>query len=174
MTAYQVRDDTDLVRYAEPKEIYIIPSLGGRERKIAKLTAQSPMAISWSKDGNYIYRKFVANRPHAALRVYSCVDITGSPNLYWLEEYGNHEPAGQWVSRYHESDNPEYYGTDVVWLPRQDQLQEMVNDNINYTIQIQGFDGMLEFSGRQSWEQLWLAFTMKQLYNKTWDKDKWV
>ncbi len=63
---------------------------------------------------------------------------------------------------------------EAIWLPRQDQLQAMVNDNINYTIQIQGFDEMLEFTGGHSWEQLWLRFIMKHKYNKAWVDNKWV
>jgi hypothetical protein len=62
---------------------------------------------------------------------------------------------------------------ELKWLPRQDQLQEMLSNNINYTIQVQGFDGMLEFSGRQSWEQLWLAFVLKEKFNKVWNGEKW-
>ena len=66
---------------------------------------------------------------------------------------------------------------DAVWLPRQDQLQEMVKEKfLGWT-----YPGVLnelqklcfEISHYDSMEQLWLAFVMKELYSKTWDGDKW-
>ena len=139
------------------------------------------------ENGNYIYRKFISNRPHAtAIRECSCVDITGHPDFYWLNKYGNGEPAGQWVSWYHYSDSPDYYGTDVVWLPRQDQLQEMVDLPylVKFECQHERIIGELIVFGSdkhskvfmvsgKSMEQLWLAFVMKEKYNKTWDGEKW-
>ena len=68
----------------------------------------------------------------------------------------------------------------VIWLPRQDQLQEMVNENINYTIKLHGFGGIFDLMNdpdiikATSWEQLWLAFVMKEKYNKTWDGGNWI
>ena len=76
------------------------------------------------------------------------------------------------------------------WLPRQDQLQEMV-------YKIPRKDTLLEFWGTwidrfeefrespcaerfdggnlflKSMEQLWLAFVMKEKYNKVWDGKEW-
>lgn len=65
-----------------------------------------------------------------------------------------------------------------IWLPRQDQLQEMVKSppvvmgNLN---RLQAF--MNEYSpldGWESMEQLWLAFVMKEKYNKIWDGETWI
>jgi len=66
-----------------------------------------------------------------------------------------------------------------VWLPRQDQLQEMVRDRWG------SWTGLLEEFGEyvksKRWlddtpEMYWLAFVMKELYNKIWDEEKeeWV
>lgn len=60
-----------------------------------------------------------------------------------------------------------------IWLPRQDQLQEMVNRNINYTIAIQGFEETIEVTPDFTWEQLWLGFVMKEKYGKIWDGSGW-
>ena len=69
-------------------------------------------------------------------------------------------------------------------LPRQDQLQEMVEGQLRdkfdrfdvWCHSKTGFPGAwsdwtLQFT---SVEQLWLAFVMKEKYNKVWDGDKWI
>ena len=68
-----------------------------------------------------------------------------------------------------------------VWLPRQDQLQEMLHCSIG-----EGMNrlwayfhewfckiGAVEYS-KSSWEQLWLAFVMKEKYGKVWNGEGWV
>ncbi len=94
-----------------------------------------------------------------------------------------------------------------VWLPRQDQLQEMIGDKdcltllsrFHYScIPIRHFkatakwvelDGELDMVHDSiplnevectypkqftSMEQLWLAFVMKEKYNKTWTGEEWL
>ena len=76
-----------------------------------------------------------------------------------------------------------------IWLPRQDQLQEMI-DNEEKTDRFWRFVEFLrnpydkrsyqitwvvwanEFS--TSMEQLWLAFVMKEKYNKVWNEENWI
>jgi len=72
-----------------------------------------------------------------------------------------------------------------IWLPRQDQLQEMVGD---WEKQIEILDDWLgnaydppSFKGNYwcinnltSMEQLWLAFVMKEKYNKVWNGEEWI
>ncbi len=74
-----------------------------------------------------------------------------------------------------------------VWLPRQDQLQEMVEPKPSPRLFAEfmtflGYDGE-HFSGGypitrppdfSSMEQLWLAFVMKEKYGKTWNGEEWV
>jgi len=71
----------------------------------------------------------------------------------------------------------------ALWLPRQDQLQKMVKEDGETDLEILAdFSyGMIEFSSKYggtlkftSMEQLWLAFVMKEKYNKTWDGEKWI
>lgn len=80
-----------------------------------------------------------------------------------------------------------------VWLPRQDQLQEMVLPNPN---EKDAWGDLIEYDlktdhafwlakrftdsiqekkySQQSMEQLWFTFVMKEKYNKTWDGEKWM
>ena len=62
-----------------------------------------------------------------------------------------------------------------IWLPRQDQLQEMVGGNLHYLI-IDFFDWVRHENSvlYTSMEQLWLAFVMKALYSKVWDGTEWI
>ena len=73
-----------------------------------------------------------------------------------------------------------------IWLPRQDQLQEMVGkyDLPNLLVEFYCFvSGRVpltnEIVSEPKWaeftsmEQLWLAFVMKEKYNKTWDGEEW-
>ena len=76
---------------------------------------------------------------------------------------------------------------DTIWLPRQDQLQEMVptgenleafhvghGNQMRYQLgqftQDYGLDYTNQFT---SMEQLWLAFCMSEKYNKIWDGEIW-
>ena len=91
-------------------------------------------------------------------------------------------------------DMPTNLFSQAVWLPRQDQLQEMVRDIREKSSGIrlrlvtafyswlkedeEGEGDELSFAPRQldynSMEQLWLAFVMKEKYNKTWDGSEWT
>jgi len=70
-----------------------------------------------------------------------------------------------------------------VWLPRQDELKEMIEPHEILDTEKSRIASLLsrfwywyvntanEFT---SMEQLWLAFVMKEKYGKTWDGQKWV
>ncbi len=83
----------------------------------------------------------------------------------------------------------------AIWLPRQDELQEMIKEthsnrltslvsflyNILNEVESCLEDGCDECKEEEKYwrsfntfEQLWLAYVMKEKYNKTWDKDKWI
>ena len=64
-----------------------------------------------------------------------------------------------------------------IWLPRQDQLQEMVKWTtpfyhmlIELSVFYRDTAGIGELS---SWEQLWLAFVMKEKHGKVWTGTEW-
>ncbi len=76
-----------------------------------------------------------------------------------------------------------------VWLPRQDQLQEMLGFNTVATVNNQWYGGgplgliqafnhfisslRTDEIAFRSMEQLWLAFVMKEKHNKMWDGELW-
>ena len=71
----------------------------------------------------------------------------------------------------------------IIWLPRQDQLQDMVKDKYKSDYVLYFFAMFIKFwkhddekyiSGFTSMEQLWLAFVMKEKYQKTWNGKEWV
>jgi len=83
---------------------------------------------------------------------------------------------------------PEESQYDAIWLPRQDQLQEMAipkdeEDSRNkYIVLLDDFqDWVLNDCSGLDWshkipvtmEQLWMAFVMKEKHNKVWDGSKW-
>lgn len=79
---------------------------------------------------------------------------------------------------------------DYTWLPRQDQLQEMVKGEKHMHLLAYEFacyfhgtvDPLYSYLGQDdytvdadnSMEQMWLAFAMKELYNKTWNGEDWI
>ena len=71
----------------------------------------------------------------------------------------------------------------VIWLPRQDQLQEMMKDGLSTGIfghtsrMVCYFEEHYKYRnslGIDNMEQLWLAFVMKELYSKQWNGSEWV
>ena len=73
--------------------------------------------------------------------------------------------------------------SEAIWLPRQDQLQEMVFDStlINgdyYPVMRLLRRFYLFIKDYEQWEdatmeQLWLAFVMKEKHGKVWDGEAW-
>jgi len=68
------------------------------------------------------------------------------------------------------------------WLPRQDQLQEMIPLKMSASWlfldafirdYMETIDESYDFPSWDSWEQLWLAFVMKECYNKLWVNEEW-
>ena len=72
-------------------------------------------------------------------------------------------------------------GCNCIWLPRQDQLQGMVKGIYEFKLcaeyqmvyHFQKFTKKCKFTD-WSMEQLWLAFVMKEKYQKTWESENWV
>ena len=69
-----------------------------------------------------------------------------------------------------------YGNIDYIWLPKQDQLQEMVDGTyLAKLVDISNFSLNISYIHIfESLEQLWLAFVMKEKYNKQWDGTDWV
>ncbi|KKN81779.1 hypothetical protein LCGC14_0316910 [marine sediment metagenome] len=130
------------------------------------------------------------------IKMCNCPEIQGQmkrdlkPSGFGWDYISNYE---DWDSQYIAEDgetslhcagcNSEYGGRGLVaiaiWLPRQDQLQEMMGQGYgkcfaliealwNWWTAPENPCGYCE-----SLEQLWLAFVMKEKYNKTWDGEQW-
>ena len=72
-------------------------------------------------------------------------------------------------------------GENYVWLPRQDQLQDIFDTD--FFGQLQFFSDCFEsgntlrqelFGTTKSWEQIWLSYVMFMKYNKVWNGGDWV
>lgn len=62
-----------------------------------------------------------------------------------------------------------------IWLPQQDQLQEMLgNVDESYRVFRKWLDTSWVKKILVSWEQLWLAFVMKEKFGKVWDGEDWI
>ena len=63
-----------------------------------------------------------------------------------------------------------------VWLPRQDQLQGILEIGDKLLAGIDWLGNFCEEYGNNftSMEQLWLAFVMKEKYKKIWKVSEWV
>jgi len=82
------------------------------------------------------------------------------------------------------STDKEVLNLNLVWLPRQDQLQEMIVSEFDDCIlcMMQAFAKYVDDTittievkeGGKTLEQLWLAFVMKELYSKKWNGEEWV
>ncbi len=107
------------------------------------------------------------------------------PSDEWLagDYYASDCPLGPCISVHNDSSS---YGLGIntVWLPRQDQLQDMMlyllgNDFLGCAPFIlneklhESLPGGIYNWGR-SYEELWLAFVMKEKYNKKWDGKRWL
>lgn len=94
----------------------------------------------------------------------------------------------EWVWRFEStcdlSEQWPYGYTPHVWLPRQDQLQEMLTGHPlevierfhTFVMWDDSLEDMREDLLPTSLEQLWLAFIMFEKYGKRWDseKEEWV
>ena len=71
----------------------------------------------------------------------------------------------------------QYKHGENIWIPRQDQLQDILGD---YNICMQLIYGSVEYSDYPNatnfttMEQLWLAIVMKTKFDKRWSGTKWI
>ena len=72
------------------------------------------------------------------------------------------------------------FGKKCIWLPRQDQLQEMVSiGRGNIVTGLLALNNFIDRNARYemldwSMEQLWLAFYMSEKHSKTWSGEDWI
>lgn len=89
---------------------------------------------------------------------------------------------GSYVGTYDQY-RPEESRYEAIWLPTQEDLQGMVSKYDDGTIRYNAYMLTRDASiwiweigaGKyDSMNQLWLAFVMKELYNKVWNGEEWV
>lgn len=78
-----------------------------------------------------------------------------------------------WISygtTYKESDTP------TVYLPRQDQLQEIVIPKFSsqFEMMYAFWKYYNKYPNKQSLESYWLDFVMEKLYEKRWNGEDWI
>ena len=113
-----------------------------------------------------------------------CRDIEGYPDGYGVNVITSNDAD-------HGNLDLIFSKTDV-WLPRQDQIQEMIDDwptiiiyhhGGEYLIEMKpegevvdekGFKEMFGKYYAKSLEQAWLMLYVHQKHGKTWDKERWV
>ena len=77
-------------------------------------------------------------------------------------------------------DKVPYFKVEEVWLPRQDELQDMIIKVVDYETtavlenRFHKFLVWLDEWDFTSMEQLWLAFVMREKYNKVWNEEEWI
>ena len=107
------------------------------------------------------------------IKMCDCNEIQADHKLKRYEATGDpYDVTGQTY-------NSDHYWAGDIWLPRQDQLQEMIlhfghgHNNGGILVGLSLFSQEHGYN-ETSMEQLWLAFVMKEKHNKTWNKNEWV
>ena len=111
-------------------------------------------------------------------------DIFSHDGTHWSIVYSNHIDTGKLYTFYnmeglgYGTKLEEFKNRNYIWLPRQDQLQEIIplngfSERNYYWLEeiILGMHQQLKFCC--SIEQLWLAFVMKERFRKEWDGEEW-
>ncbi len=100
----------------------------------------------------------------------------------YVSREGRHEGAVSIVETHTLSDMVEgnFMRSKTVWMPRQDQLQEMADlRDLRIGKTVKGFvlynpDGSPSPGHYSSLEKLWLVLVMREKYQRKWDGDQWI
>lgn len=104
------------------------------------------------------------------IKMCDCEEIRGK----WAKEKGDFYSAGGSIRVLFT--DAFYNNGKEIWLPRQDQLQEMVEKP---TLKIESsLEYLFSFfinnlTNYKTWEQSWLAFFMKEKHSKIWVENNW-
>lgn len=95
------------------------------------------------------------------------------------EAFGRHEFPAEFRVVILSDIQTENWWQNWLWLPRQDQLQDIIifkfgDNTISLLKDFTQFTRVCYAHGKYySMEQLWLAFVMKEKYQKTWNGKEW-
>ena len=109
--------------------------------------------------GNILYHTAPMNQPHDRVGYYH---VTDEMAVRRCKECGNEKDYIK--------------SSKAIWLPQQDQLQDMIKSECPLALFLKFYRWMdlTDIAGfDDSMEQLWLAFVMKEKYNKVWDGNEW-
>jgi hypothetical protein len=102
------------------------------------------------------------------------VPMENTYELHWL----GGENTNKILLKKHKLHGPLIMGHQAnrcIWLPRQDQLQEMISDDWRkFFSDFMWFYQDENTDTYYSMEQLWLAFVMSKRHSKIWDGNNWV
>ena len=121
------------------------------------------------------------------IKMCDCGEIQGQ----WENEFGDYIIFREHFQRYGDEDVervdeylPPKIQKNYIWLPCQDQIQEMMGDmkginilvNQFYIFCLQGEYKAYHLAAAcfDSMEQLWLAFYMAEKHSRVWDGKKWI
>ena len=102
-----------------------------------------------------------------------------------IQEQRNYSMPNSWAGLFRDNDDVfiQLKGLRIVWLPRQDQLQEMLKEvNQYYDTWVVKLKRFYDFAFAikadsntpDTMEQLWLAFVMNERYSKVWNGEEWI
>jgi len=129
------------------------------------------------QNGDYFYSKVLPEVHILTIRKESdmaCGDEVFFNNRY---VYYNRTYNSSIEDKKKEQQQIEEWKSEHIFLPRQDQLQEMIGGT-SYFLITKMYHKCQRISEhicpyKSSMEQLWLAFVMKEKHNKVWDGEDW-
>ena len=83
----------------------------------------------------------------------------------------------KFIQRIGPANNYDFFdkGKVEIWLPRQDQLQEMIIDDFDDVQDMfYNFSRWIYNEPCETAEQLWLAFVMAEKFDKVWNGRRWI
>jgi len=142
---------------------------------------------NWTlSSGDWFYRKFTIFGDELDKSIWADGDLEEINILQWNSSTNFFWKATSADGQSRLVDTRTLHLETCIWLPRQDQLQEMVPVKQNYEgsyyyQHADMIDSMLfqDYNDEQpfdSYEKIWLALVMKERYGKLWsmEKDEWV
>ena len=113
-------------------------------------------------------------RIHHKNNIFTCTNLIGNSYFYCIDTFGEEDKWGAKL----------LISTKSIWLPTQEQLCEIVfpSSDRGFVMKLAEIYNWLHKENRKdkrayrwlkSWNELWLAFVMKEKYNKEWDGKKW-
>jgi hypothetical protein len=97
------------------------------------------------------------------------------PEMY--DKYGSIDGEIGWTLKH--TDLYSHEKRKMVWLPRQDQLQDMMTDYDQLSIfePMSFISGTIDFKQMllddKTWEHCWLVYVMKRQFLKVWNGKEW-